>query len=275
MLARMADSFIKSGFLVCFEPSLTDLGSTKVPDLAVTQDDGTFYLELANMYPSHDATLSDRMGLWFSIGVMESVGGLLHSGRIHKTLSKPRQDFVIEGIRQAAADARTQNRMREFQDEGAVEFAVAPESSKSELEEWATERGLEINSVVGPPLESDECQRIRNKINGEQKQLPKDRVNVIAITHYTHLVFESQMAGTVSRIEEAVYGHPHVGLVAIYGGFGAQTSSEHVLHFGDNEVHLTPDWPSWHYCLLIRNRFSNPSFSASTLARLKEALVRL
>src|SRR5205823_5233022 len=102
---RMAESFIQSGFQISFEPDLTSLGSVKIPDLGLTDADGTFYLELADMHPSHDATVSDRMGLGLSIAVMENTGELLYSGRIFKTLSKPRQSFAIEEMRKAAEKA--------------------------------------------------------------------------------------------------------------------------------------------------------------------------
>jgi hypothetical protein len=243
---------------VSFEPGLKHLGSPKVADLAVTGSDGTFYLELADLRQSHDAKLADHGGLWFSIGLMDRIGSLMH-GRAN-----------LQGSFEAAIRVCTQ-----WNSTSGKGMQVAPESSRSELEDWAAPRRLEINAVCGPPMESDECRRIRDKINGEQKQLPGGRANVIEITHRTHFVFESQLEPFVSRIEEAVYEHSHIGLAAIYVRFGVQTSVADVLKFGKVEAHITPGWPMSNCGILIPNRFSEPSFPASTLASLKTCLQHL
>jgi hypothetical protein len=120
-------------------------------------------------------------------------------------------------------------------------------------------RGMEINQFCGTGVNVSEIERISNKLNREQEQLPPDRTNVVVI--YSEMfqmppTSQMQFEHLVHRLEEETFKFPHIGyLLLVLNWIG--TNSNQVLQYGD---HVCIKRKRFHFLcdsiLMIKNRFA-------------------
>lgn len=215
----VANGFISAGFEVEFYPKVN--ATEKVPDLKIinAETKEEFYVEITDLEASMQFRENWETFYPISMKLHDPTGdpaseGLDYKGRVHKFLSKPNLDRILSKIGELKEKA-IKTGFEELVEDGVIELAIATEDRKEELRAWAQERKIDA-VFIGPSNEADEIHRLSLKIETEQRQLPKDMLNVIVIRNLTWFIWRSKnVEEVIIKLEDYVYKHAHVAFCII------------------------------------------------------------
>ncbi len=182
------------------------------------------------------------------------------TGKIHKTLSLPHIRDLKAQIAAAVERAQNDHQCVEVMEEGVIDFLIAPMDMGEEVRAWLAKKGIS-GGMQGPRIETDEIARIRQRLETENEQLPKDKPGIIVIyarSAMTFLQVESY-ENLASELEETVYSHPNLilGVIVTYG-YGPLPETPHKLkNFMITHRQIHDDLKDT--ILIIKNRY--PDFA--------------
>ncbi|MFZ1076409.1 MAG: hypothetical protein WAN47_03140, partial [Nitrosotalea sp.] len=182
----IANRFLKAGLNVEFYPKI-DTG--KVPDLKVLNPETKeeFFVEITELGQSVQARevteTFDVISKKLFLTTSNSKPTLLFTGRIHKYLSNPHLKDILSKIDNALERCKSSG-FEEIIEENVIELVIATDSKRDLLIDWASRRNM-TGGFSGPTYQVDEIYRMATKMGTEQKQLPKDHLNIIIIRDYT------------------------------------------------------------------------------------------
>jgi len=173
----------KAGFDVIIDPPVDVSGKQKIPDLRLIDRDTEqeLFVEVSALRMTRSEEEAFQTA-WESLRPLwNSVPSVQYCGFIHKALAKRHLDHVVERVEEALERVKEDNSFGELVIEGVIELGIAPKNSAQILDKWASERGLEVGTLSGPPLKVDEIRRIRQRMGQKQQQLPHDYPNILLI----------------------------------------------------------------------------------------------
>lgn len=94
---------------------------------------------------------------------------------------------------------------------------MAPKENDQPLQKWASDRGLEVGQFSGPPFSPDEISRTKRKIETEQKQLPRDCPNMVAIRSCGLFANMRDIEATIADLKGGIRQYPHLLGIVIRG----------------------------------------------------------
>ena len=156
--------------------------------------------------------------------------------------------------------------------DGVLEIGIAPEADKSLLEQWTAARGLTVGTMQGPPIRTDELQRVRAKIRKEQEQLPAGFPGIVVVFSNNLFPFVKDHRALIGELEEAVYHHDHLLGVVVGGGYMGTGMPDELMMQGQH-IYLRKtlfDLLIEEYAVLL-NQFCSHKVSASSVTKFYNA----
>ena len=207
---KVASQFKRSGYHVEFQPKV----KRRKADLKVSKSGSEYYVEVTILGPSEEEKLSMSRFNRF-MGPLRFRRDVEIGGRILKILSKPRIEEIHRRIEAAANEAKNTQKCIPVYEENVIDLLVCPKGRTDNLQRWLTGKGY-TGQFSGPPIKTDDILRLRRKINGESKQLPKDRPGIIVVFADPLFAPTSKEVGRlVNEIEETIYDHERIILGVI------------------------------------------------------------
>ena len=179
---EVADEFLLARLQVAFDPESPD-GSRRVPDLVVRTPDRRerLYVEITDQdMPQSYCEGMDltRRVIW---PLLTASPRILYAGRLSKVPTPEEEVVLAAGLQKAVRDSRAQQAVRSLCLPGLAEIAVAPEALCSDLQDWASGRGLNAGDFAGPPAPVDELPRVARKVRDKKTQLPPDFPGLVVL----------------------------------------------------------------------------------------------
>jgi hypothetical protein len=188
-------------------------------------------------------------------------------------LNKLELENVLERLKILISEVDS-NGFRELQIENTIDFAVAAGDCLDLLEPWSKGRGFKPGAC-GPPIESDEVQRlIENKIKRKQSQLPKDRPGIIVVNTTNTMLFHVYPIDYIAgHLQQSLKRFPHLLAVAIYGRYGGGSKN---LSSANNRLYYAErirDDIIYDERMLIWNPAFNQNISDNTVKLISNAML--
>jgi hypothetical protein len=194
-----------------------------------------------------------------------------YCGRIHKALSKRHLEKIVREIEKVIEKVQKEKTFQEFVREDVIELGIAPENDKDILEKWASERGLKVGELLGPPYNVDEINRTKQKIEKEQKQLPRGYPNILIIRNNNLFFSVRDIRKAISELEEGIYDYPHLLAVIVEGSYIGIT--EDIIIMKDHHVFIKKIWiaPIVNQYMILLNEFCQQKVTPSTITKIYHA----
>ncbi len=258
---EFAYKFLKNGFEVELYPAVPEI--KKEADLKIINPKtGEYlYVEMTSLGGSKqwkDATktfnaVSDKI---LSLSHHDDPD-LIYSCKVRKYLTRRHLEEVLSKIENTARKAR-ENGFAEYTEEGTIDLALATEDKRSMLNEWAKSRGIDA-SIIGPSTNVDEIYRIARKIEEEQRQLPKESLNILIIQdNATLFLDEKNVRFIANELEEYVYAYDHLTFCLLFKSFTGSASQSSVSYLPLGEHMFVDKRSELHdeQVLVLVNRFA-------------------
>ncbi|MDA2925758.1 hypothetical protein MYX78_00755 [Acidobacteria bacterium AH-259-G07] len=271
---ELGQKFHKARFKVTFEAKAAVPGGTKVPDLRIIdkKTGETIYVEVSDLIQSCAEKDSCNTFRTITNSLSTQSPRVRYCGQLHKTLSKPHLNELMQRIIETVQRARKKNTLEELVIEDVIELAVVREEKEHLLQPWASKRGYKPNQFSASSPDPNEIVRTRRAIEREQRQLPKDAPGALIIRNARLFFNHRDVKKTINELEEEVYEYPHLICVTIHGQ--AFNNEPRVIkkdqHVFISKQKLVPFYhEGW---LILHNRFAKFQTSTDTLKRLQDAL---
>lgn len=184
-----AYKFLKAGFKIAFEPQILVRNREKTPDLKLIDNTSNreLFVESSTVgrsKPFGDMLSYSRIDSRLCIDKLKK--NVDYSGRIykHKPFEETKLDEIVNEVEKTIDKIKQGSLLQELVIKDncgrkAVEIAVAPAAEKISLQKWASERGLIVGQITGPPLFNGEeaereIRRTQRTIRKKLAQLSTD-----------------------------------------------------------------------------------------------------
>lgn len=264
---------VNDGLQATFEPTLPVSNNQKQPDVklehAATGE--TLYMEFAIQNSSRGAQEAfDAMDA-ISSRFMRLGVNLLWAGRMFKTPAVPHlRDLAIQ-LDNAISRAQSEECFVDMVEEGTCEIAVCPDTARELMERWCSARGLQTGQFQGPPYNDNTVERLKRKLEKEQRQLPKGVPNAILILDTDAFFRAREIRSLINDIEEEVFKYPHVSIAIIQGQHLAGLPPEVVQKGEHRYTRKRVDDVYTQECLTLLNRYSPMPLSAAVMSKFLRA----
>jgi len=270
---EIAYKLSKAGFNITVDPSVRISSNEKIPDLKLVDEDTKeeLFVEISILGESRIARDAFQTMQRITEPLWQSVPFMYYCGRIHKTLSERHLAYIVKKVGELVEKVKKSNSFNELIIEDVIEIGIAPENDKELLQKWAAERGLKVGEFSGPPFNVDEILRTKRKIEREQKQLPKNRPNILVVKSNNLFFHTRDIRKAISELEEEMYEYPHVLFGIISGEDMGQ--SENVVSMKNQHVFIRKnkvDLFVEQYIILF-NRFCEYKISPATITKIYNA----
>jgi hypothetical protein len=143
---------------------------------------------------------------------------VLCAGLWLRTPTDPELHDIEVRITAAVGTARENETLVEILEAGILDMAACHRNQAVELDRWRIRRGLSASCFgQGPPDETNEISRLKNKIQTEQKQLPEGYANILLIQ--SNSIFQHvSLEVLLSDLAEPIKQRGHLAAVIITGG---------------------------------------------------------
>jgi hypothetical protein len=178
---EIAIKFLKTGFMIEFDPQVKVNGKPKEPDLKIINphSDESFYCEVSVLNTSvvEQNAMKTELGLFNEIIFSSPLG---FAGKVERILTedeiKETSNKIIE-----LRNKVEKTGFGELVIKNIITLGLASEENTKKLMNWAEEHNCEVGNFEQPYYESNELQRMKTKINEKRKQMPYDKPNLIMI----------------------------------------------------------------------------------------------
>ncbi len=273
-----AYKFSKEGFKIFFDTKIDFLKKSTIPDFKVVTEDGQeiLFVEVSK----HEESDRQKGALKTMERITEflwrSVPSLHYCGRIYKSLAAKHLEDIAKKVEKTVEKVREYNSFQKLIIEDIIEIGIAHESDKEILQKWALERGLEVGKFSGPPIDVDEVQRIRVKVEKEQKQLPPNFPNIVIVTNTSLFFYAKDFRKLISELEEVVYKYSNLLAIIICGKhIGAGAGEDNVIikdeHFFIKKTRT--DFQVEQYIILI-NKYCDFKVSSDTISKIYNSFLK-
>lgn len=108
------------------------------------------------------------------------VSGCIPAGRIHRILNEGERDKYQSEIEEVIAEVQTKGFYREIEHKDALDIFIAPRDKVAELDVCLRAKGME-RGCSGPPLTTNQIDRVMTRFEDKISQLPKDKPSIIIV----------------------------------------------------------------------------------------------
>ena len=270
----IAIKFLLSDLQIEFDCEVLVDDRMKKPDIRIINPDTreTFYCEVSISNKSDIQEIAEMTEITLFNATFVSGQFLEIAGRIEKTLTSEELQIYAIKVNQFANNVAKEIGFGELIINGVLTLGLSTKEKKSLLEEWAARNNCMVGSFDGPPFNSNELQRMREKIFKEQKQLPKDVANLIMVYDTDFFYGINNMIEVIDVLEKFVYKHNHVLALIIKGGYTGQIKPILImrefhmyLQKGRNELRAEQ-------YLIIWNHFCKKPVSPATMTKIYRSI---
>jgi len=245
-----------------FEVEMLDESERRTADILAKIDGKEFYFEVTAMMQAQDwddaAETFNKLTL-----ALFSDREIEFAGKVYKALSNPRIEELCEKLKTATKKAKTEKKLVEVSEPGAIDFLIAPKGAHDELQKWIQSKNLR-EGIEGPDVYVDELKRIKRAIRDKIVQIHEDKPGVIVIfdsnLEMSSLVHQAQARQVVYHVEEEVYKHPNLLGVAIISSLrdfrDLEKSSEIIEEKNFFFLSKTSYGSLFYHILVIKNMYS-------------------
>lgn len=209
----------RAGFLIRFEEEVKVGEGSRFPDLMLENPDTkeVVYLELSSlhMHQEHDWNQSTfhKLSNYFSQGMLEMQ--LNYCGKL-RNLTKTNTEQVKQLI-DAFKNSIDSDKLYTVENEFMV-LGVASEPHINELQQWAGEHDIQLNSISGESIKLEgEISRIRKKVKDKARQLGQQHFNIIAISVHTLYMMAGDKISMLVNLVGYLEQFPHLFGVMVFG----------------------------------------------------------
>jgi hypothetical protein len=152
------------------------------------------------------------------------------------------------------------------------DLGVASQEAEPALALWASARGLGVGHIDGAPFDTNELERVAERIENKQAQLPPDGPGFIVI-HSSHLIADCpEVRRAIEFFDPIVRVYGHVCGVVIIGEYpGCHTET---VDFGPHQFCIAPEYDMYsQYKLVIVNPDATVAIVPQTKGRITHALL--
>lgn len=266
-----AHKFYVAGFKIAFEPSVSISGNVKNPDLmiidSVTRQE--IYVEVSDIGKSKpEAKAHETMWNIFQ-SLFGTVPFLQFSGRICKTLAPKHLEAILTKVKSAIEQVSEGQIFQAVEEKGIIDLGISTIDGKDLLEKWASTRELRIGDLDGPPYDTNEVIRTKNRIEYEQRQLPPERPGLIILSNTNLFINMRDLAKAISDLEEKVYEIPKLIAVIVKGKWTGGGEENDVVHIGRHMLIKNTEFElfSERY-LILDNRFCENTVSETIKSKI-------
>ena len=219
-ILEILEILLPKGFCFSLDSKVEVSKKIKKPDIYIQlgQQEPGFFMEVSSLSQGHKERQATRVFRTIHEMFWRNFHQLTISGRCERVLSDIHLNHVVEQVRAAAEKATATSGFEKVELDGVLQLAMAIKAKEENLQKWAVDHGLEVGEFRGPGADVSEISRLSIKLQEEQKQLPKDRANVIVI--HSHLFCDSPGSPEtfeylVHHLEEEIFRFPHVAWVVL------------------------------------------------------------
>ena len=268
---KIAVKLSLSGFSISIDPKISKSERTKIPDLKIINNENgeELFVEVSiqgrSIIAKEASMTSEKINDLF----WKYLPQLMYSGIVHKTLSETHLHSVLIKINRTIDKVLSENAFHELIIDGVLEIGIAPINEKESLENWSANRGLQIGEFKGPPYYINEIQRLRGKIDSEQRQLPLEFPNIVVIYNNNLFLMNNNIIQIINELEEDVYRFPHL-LFAVISSEYILAKRENLVRMKDQHVYLVKPTEYLHTeeDIILFNQFCKHKISPSTVTKI-------
>src|ERR1700722_440172 len=242
---QVAERLAAVGLRVSFDVPAQVGSAMKVPDVFVEDETEsvTFHCEVSVMYSAKAQADQWRIchrivhSLLFQIDAER----FLFCGRLLRPVADSEIEGLIGRIRWEMMEVRKDRALRLFDVEDSLRLALAPTERESELQSWALEQGLGVNSFAGVPIAADRAVRLRNKIEDKARQLPAGSPNIVVVPAQDLFVASGDVNHLMTHAVEVISGFGNVAILVLTSEDigrvipGVTRLGDHILAISDRD----------------------------------------
>jgi len=268
---RNAHRFIKAGFDVTIEPEVKVEGKTKRPDLRLHNQDNNdeIIIEISEVAIADQQKEAMKPFETIMNFMMKNnhPHHLHYGGRLNKVLSEKTTKDVLRTIQEKIIKLQT-SEICQFIDNEEITMGMSIHLEK-EYEEWMKKNSLQTGSFSSPDADVNEIHRIKRKMNGKQKQLPKGTQSILII--YPHFFFGQTPEAVFSKLEEEVYKYDNllflaiISEVAISSENSISSKGEHRFYSQNTSLLCNES------VYLFYNKYNNLPITPNTMRKIQDA----
>jgi hypothetical protein len=166
---------------------------------------------------------------------------------------------IVRAVDEAAQAVLTTGRLAEIVEEGVLEMAICRRDNLAELDSCCKRRGLPLNGNEGPQDDTNELNRLKQKIRQKQRWLPIGYPNVLAIENKDIFLHDRRaVLPLISELQEELYQHPNLSFLLVEGSNGGgweETGT--VISQGEHRFQRRVRQGQVRHTLLCSNRFAD------------------
>jgi len=265
----------RSGLNVFFEP---ESGRNEFPfrpdariDFPTTGE--SFFLELSCQW------LAERQ-----LGAFEAMGACHEPVRMHletlkcsfrlRTIPAPdHMEEIVQRIEEAAQTVLLTGHHAEVVENGTLEMGICHRKNSEELDMWRTRHAIHFEGYEGPRDDTHEIDRLKQKIRREQRQLPQEYPNVLAIENDHIFSHYPDVRHLISALQEEVYKYRNLAFILVQGSNGSNRGEAgEVITQGEHRFQRSVGQGHVRHTLLLSNRYVEQKPSDKLRTLLAEAL---
>jgi hypothetical protein len=270
----MAVKLSYAGFKIAIDQTVSASDRIKKPDIKITNPENgeVIYVEVSIQGENYITKEASMVNSRIHDQLWKHFPKLNYSGKILKSLSENHLESVLLKLNRVIEKVLKENSFYELKIEGIIEIGIGPSHDTELLEQWSKKHGLKAGEFLGPKVSTNELQRLRGKIDTEQKQLPNEFPGIVIINN-NNLYLGSQVIDMViSELEEYVYRFPHLLFSIIYADYFCG-SRESLIKVKDQHFYVVKPTDHLHTeeDIVLFNQFCKHKISPSTIAKVYNA----
>lgn len=266
-----ATSFHSNGLVVDFDSKIIAHDKPKEPDMEVNckETSELFYCEVANLEKSQNQTKNEKL---LDPSRFRQLGNQ-YSGYLSRDLSPLHYNQIDKEIEEKIGKAIGECSFQQVYHEGIIDIAFSHSKEQAILDDWCKKRKLKVGKFYLPSTNFNPSQRVRNKIQKEQMQVPANHSNILVIKSNESFSWNLRKDSFIHEIEESVYYYEHILAVVLYdrhwGSLSEDYFQRNMSYFGSkliNDIEVDN-------VFVVFNRFSKVKLSPLLLGRILNSFI--
>jgi hypothetical protein len=270
---QIAERLHGGGFEIRFERPVKIGENEKVPDLDI-YDPAThahFFGEVSVLY-SADVDVNAGRGLdRLHYGLISLEGeSLAVCGRIYAPESEIELNAVVDRLLWEAMEVKRDLLFREVNIDALAEFAMAPQSQKNFVDDWARARGWELGAYGISSQSPDPLLRFRGKVQLKVEQLPPGLPNILVIPGQGLFLAVDDPIELIPALKAVAAEFPQIGVLVAATTSMASSGWQRTEHDGAMFSRSERDGQGNQF-LLVANEASPTRLPPETFEKVKRA----
>jgi hypothetical protein len=254
----------RRGFSVSFEPKLSDGNFPFRPDALVDflSTSERLFLELSCQgLASRQLSAFEAMDACHQ-PIRRHFEKLKCSFSLRAIPAPNHMEDIVRRIECSVQAVLATGHLAEVIEDGTLEMGICDRDNSLELDGWRKAHGFHFEGYEGPWNDTNEIDRLKQKIAHKQSQLPAGHPNMLLIENNYIFSHYPNILRLISALQEEVHKHKDLAFVLVQGSNasgrddvpGVITQGEHRFERHVRQGHV-------HHTLLLSNRYaaSKPS----------------